>query len=377
MVNTDLEAAIFRGLYQTSWPSAFNCTSNCTWDQDYVTLGFRSTCANVAEKTIATVQCADDQTLDSFYDNGSDCNMTTPKGVVFAFYPRAWITSIATRSGGLNSIEEGVYNASDLVSAAVWAWKQGIDPGNVTVTPLKTVLQKSDIVECTLGVVLYKYANVSSISNNFTIGTTEHMPLGMSSGSVSFWTSSGNSDTLVWWNDTGPGLPDVFVSEPNFNVLVNFLRSPSFTGTLGDIIQGNATYNPGSTAAFGNGSLEVVSAVFDNVALSMTDLVRQSGAMQLAQGSTSQAVVYIRVRWLWLILPLAVQFLGAVALITTVMGWRRTRNVPLWKGSALAVLYHSVDKDGVLGTQVKNLEELKQIGKMHVMLERSHGDSDA
>ncbi|KAL6805985.1 hypothetical protein J3E68DRAFT_422201 [Trichoderma sp. SZMC 28012] len=102
--------------------------------------------------------------------------------------------------------------------------------------------------------------------------------------------------------------------------------------------------------------------------MSLTDMVRQGISMQTAQGKTSQAVVFIRVRWRWLILPLAVHFLGAIALVGTIIG--RSRDVPLWKGSTLAVLYHSVDKDGVLGTQVRNLEELDKVKSIQVMLEK-------
>lgn len=119
---------------------------------------------------------------------------------------------------------------------------------------------------------------------------------------------------------------------------------------------------------FGYSNLKEVSFIFDRIAMSLTDMVRQGISMQTAQGKTSQAVVFIRVRWRWLILPLAVHLLGAIALVGTIIG--RSRDVPLWKGSALAVLYHSVDKDGVLGTQVKNLDELEKVKSIQVMLEK-------
>ncbi|KAH0532614.1 hypothetical protein TsFJ059_001284 [Trichoderma semiorbis] len=119
---------------------------------------------------------------------------------------------------------------------------------------------------------------------------------------------------------------------------------------------------------FGHGSLEEVSFIFDRIGNSLTDMMSEGISMQIAQGKTSQTVVFIRVRWRWLILPLAVHFLGAIALVGTIIG--RSRDVPLWKGSALAVLYHSVGKDGVLGTQVRNLEELDRVKSIQVMLEK-------
>lgn len=105
-------------------------------------------------------------------------------------------------------------------------------------------------------------------------------------------------------------------------------------------------------------------------------MIREKGAVQIAQGLTSQAVVYMRVQWLWLILPIALQVLGVLALVGALVGRRQTKDVPLWKGSALAVLYHSVDKDGVLGTQVKDLQELEDLGMTQVMLEKRSDGAD-
>ncbi|KAL7789716.1 hypothetical protein V8C43DRAFT_286178 [Trichoderma afarasin] len=106
-------------------------------------------------------------------------------------------------------------------------------------------------------------------------------------------------------------------------------------------------------------------------------MIRQGSGMQIAQGTTSEAVVYIRVRWEWLILPLVVHLLGGIALFMTVVGTKRTIDVPLWKGSTLAVLYHWVDKDGIIGSQVQNLEDLEKVKKMQVMLEKKGGISDS
>lgn len=148
-----------------------------------------------------------------------------------------------------------------------------------------------------------------------------------------------------------------------------FMKSGEFFGTFYQYsFPIDSDDPPGAARAFGYGSLEEVSFIFDRIAISLTDMVRLGISMQTAQGKTSQAVVFIRVRWRWLILPLAVHFLGAIALVGTIIG--RSRDVPLWKGSALAVLYHSVDKDGVLGTQVKNLEELDKVKSIQVMLEK-------
>ncbi|KKP00989.1 hypothetical protein THAR02_06892 [Trichoderma harzianum] len=210
---------------------------------------------------------------------------------------------------------------------------------------------------------------ISSISNAFDIGTTEQIPIGNYTRYTSRVGWASQDIFTRWWNDTGPGLPDISLLSRYVDMIVMFMKSGEFFGTFYQYsFPIDSDDPPGAARAFGYGSLEEVSFIFDRIAISLTDMVRQGISMQTAQGKTSQAVVFIRVRWRWLILPLAVHFLGAIALVGTIIG--RSRDVPLWKGSALAVLYHSVDKDGVLGTQVKNLEELDKVKSIQVMLEK-------
>lgn len=70
--------------------------------------------------------------------------------------------------------------------------------------------------------------------------------------------------------------------------------------------------------------------------------------------------------------------LGGIALFVPFIGTKRANSdVPLWKGSILAVLYHSVNKDGALGSHVRNLEDLEKVEKMQVMLEKKGGMSES
>lgn len=385
----DIPSTIFRGLYQNSWPSEFNCTSNCTWDKYYLTLGFSSTCANVTEETIGTVKCKRRQAGNKRdHEWEENCNMNAPRGVQFNFSPEMdIIMSINSSSWNASVLNSSFLNAAELFHAAVWTWDQEGDflreKGGWEEGGLRTNLQKSMVIECALGIALYNYSNISSISNNFNIGVTEKILLGKSTGST---TEHYSNDTMpqtdffeitFWWNNTGRGLPESYVSMTDLAYLNAFIHSTAFSGTIRKYQNASDPLSPGATVSFGNGSLEVVSSKFDNIALSLTDLIRQSSTKQLAQGLTSQAVVYIRVRWRWLILPLAVHFLGGIALVGTVIGRQQTRDVPLWKGSALAVLYHSVDKDGVLAARVKDLEELEKVKPIQVMLEKKSAIFDS
>lgn len=248
---------------------------------------------------------------------------------------------------------------------------------------LKPMLQNSTVVECTFSITMYNYSDISFISNNFHIGSSKKIPLGNNTGSTSVYRPDCNADIcgpldeIVWWNNTGPGLPNVSLSAADMSIITRLFESEAFSGSIGPIYKESLGAPPtGSTIAFGNGSLETVSGILDNMAQSMTDMIRERGTVQIGQGLTSQAVVYIRVQWLWLILPIALQVLGALAMIGALAKRRQTKGVPLWKGSALAVLYHSVDQDGVLGTRVKGLQELEDLGLTQVMLEKNSNGAD-
>ncbi|KAK4065009.1 uncharacterized protein Triagg1_8825 [Trichoderma aggressivum f. europaeum] len=380
--NDNVAIAFLRGLYQADWPDYFACNSNCTWDDHYLTLGFSSTCANATDETVGTLEC----------DNGEPwpghCRMTTPRGrVQFNFGPQyAPMTLNASEAMFQHFTYRELDNKSDslkdtdLFAASIWTLPEPRFSGEQNLAEYKkTLLRESVVVECTLGITLYNYSNVSSTSNVFNIGRTEQIPIGNYSGYTwgrPEWDPL--NDPTFWWNDTGPGLPDVSFLSRYVDIIVTFMKSREFSGTSYPYnvpIRVDNVDCPGATRAFMDGTLEQVSYIFDRVAMSLTHMIRRGNSMQTAQGKTSQAVVFIRVRWRWLILPLAVHLLGAIALVGTIIG--RSRDVPLWKGSALAVLYHSVDKDGVLGTRVKNPNELEKVKSIQVMLEKKSNISDS
>jgi hypothetical protein len=50
-----------------------------------------------------------------------------------------------------------------------------------------------------------------------------------------------------------------------------------------------------------------------------------------------------------------------VLLLTTMINNRRSNIVPLWKSPLLALLYHGIDSDGVMISDVKEPDELEQL----------------
>ncbi|KAM6481707.1 hypothetical protein HDV62DRAFT_397791 [Trichoderma sp. SZMC 28011] len=381
-INNDINSAVLNGLQPKSRIFAFNCHSNCTWDNYYITLGFSSACTDATKETLETLKCNDGpQTHSITGQQGLPCRMSTPNDVKLELGARTISDSYMNINSSILAIIDYL-NGSPAFYAAVWTWKPGNDYSvDIKIPDLKNLLRNSSmIIECALRVSLYNYSDISSISNSFTIGVIEQIPLGVITGLTTSNmlgdTHHPHQETSLWWNHTNDVLPDVYFSAIDLRYTSSFFRSSAFSGTLGDSTPGDHTFSPGATTFFGNGTLEVVSSIFDSISLSLTDMIRQGSGMQIAQVTTSQAVVYIRVRWEWLILPLVVHLLGAIALFVTIVGTKRTSDVPLWKGSTLAVLYHSVNKDGIIGSQVQNPEDLEKVKKMPVMLEVKCGISD-
>ncbi|KAL6696923.1 hypothetical protein J3F84DRAFT_407646 [Trichoderma pleuroticola] len=379
-INNDINSAVLGGLQPKSRRFAFNCHSNCIWDSYYITLGFSSTCTDATEETLETLKCNEGpQTHSIIGEQGLPCTMGTPNGVQFELGARA----ISNSYMNINSSELAIVDSLDgsqAFHAAVWTWEPGEDYSvDIEIPELKTLLRnRSAIIECALGVALYNYSEISSISNNFTIGVTEQIPLGVTTGyTVSDMlgdTDHPHQEMSLWWNHTNRDLPDVRLISVTPPASSSRLASLALLATVLLLLM---FFSPGATSFFGNGTLQVISGIFDSISLSLTDMIRQGSAMQLAQGTTSQAAVYIRVRWEWLILPLVVHLLGGIALFVTVVSAKRTSDVPLWKGSTLAVLYHLVDKDGVICSHVLNLEGLEKFEKMQVMLGKKGNMSDS
>lgn len=79
----------------------------------------------------------------------------------------------------------------------------------------------------------------------------------------------------------------------------------------------------------------------EKLAVSLTNAIRalDTGDTQQAVGRSSVTIQYIRVRWIWLILPATVVLLGIVLLAGTIHQSCRSR-VAIWESSPLAILFH-------------------------------------
>lgn len=79
----------------------------------------------------------------------------------------------------------------------------------------------------------------------------------------------------------------------------------------------------------------------DRVATAMTSRLRDISNYTV-QGQSGSMMLFVRVSWLWLLLPLFSVVFGTIFLIS-VMITTRKHKLPIWKASELALLFHGFD----------------------------------
>lgn len=97
----------------------------------------------------------------------------------------------------------------------------------------------------------------------------------------------------------------------------------------------------------------------DRVAAAMTNHLRDI-SNHIIIGQSGSMEIYIRVTWLWLLLPIVSIGLGTSFLVSAMIATRR-RKLPVWKASELALLFHGLDfplNNTIDTRQVSAMEEV-------------------
>ncbi|PNP54705.1 hypothetical protein THARTR1_04910 [Trichoderma harzianum] len=348
-----MQAAIFRGLSETSWTKLYTCGSNCTWPASQIVLGFDSACSNVTAQTDNIAQIA---ALSS--QNSGALNLTTPGGVVFTY---TWQTGASSGTVTAASLKTNTLAAAATAANGAFmrvAFLNDSYFGYYTEDSIYVVGPSTpEIVECTWSLVAWNYSLVTSDESNLNIGSRVLIPLVdgvyQQSGTGFITTTASHINYTV-------GGHDFFVSMDAVEPLQSFFASSAF--------EGNVNYGVGHGAGAG-----VIPAfmnanfidVMDRVAQSMTDSLQQN-ATQRADGLMQVDFTYFRVYWAWVSLPVAVQFLALVLLICTIIRNAEageTGQVPMWKSSRTVLLFHHFNEENDLLCDVQDLKELEDMEK--------------
>ena len=111
-----------------------------------------------------------------------------------------------------------------------------------------------------------------------------------------------------------------------------------------------------------------------NVAAAMTNYIRDASNHTIA-GQLGIAETYIRVLWLWIILPGVLVVAGALFLIMGIVETKR-RGVDIWKDSELALLFHGLNEGNEGFTGLHKISEMDYVAsriKVRMMSTRTGG----
>lgn len=108
-----------------------------------------------------------------------------------------------------------------------------------------------------------------------------------------------------------------------------------------------------------NPSVEYVS---ENLALSMTNAIRNMSGNEQALGTAYAPVTHIKIRWSWLVYPVAITLLGAILVVATIIDSHHAR-VVLWRTFPLAFLFHPLEGWDHADVKTTGRDEMEKIAK--------------
>ncbi|KAL2847777.1 hypothetical protein BJY01DRAFT_234169 [Aspergillus pseudoustus] len=342
-----MQSAIYQGLYDLDIAEPFRCSAACQWSESYISLGFKSDCKNVTEATLDTSACA--KPAEKTY-----CNMTTPMGLDIQTerVDTASATGFYLNARSLQINRTGINRTLDLPEIARFAiYRSSVDSNFFA--------YDENVTECSLSLTAYEYAGAKANGSSFAFEQKREVDIGDNSA----WgfcgpMSTGFSDRLCL-NATRRGGIDIPALEINFASLAalgNFFISPAISTAW---IEGSYyNHNLGVAAAL-SGNVNLTDR-FDMMANAMTDHVRYGPNTQTARGDLVERVPFVSIRWGYFVVPIVTEGFAILFAILSIINNRKSRNIPLWKSSSLAVLEcHHEERLGLLHTTGRDLNEIQ------------------
>ncbi|KAK1254373.1 hypothetical protein MKX08_008368 [Trichoderma sp. CBMAI-0020] len=344
-----MQSAVFQGLYGVNITEPFSCPGVCRWPGSYVSLGFKAECRNVTQQTLQTSNC-DNQAMESH-----QCNMTTPGGVMVG--ARIVLTDEATAY---------YMNATSLVDVDKVALDLSDSFPEITrfviyrSTPDHSFqMQNINVTECSLSITAYEYTDAKANGSDFSFASRREVDFGVKNPWFLMNQNATASFRRLTTNETTSGnihVPALEIDSPNIQTLQNFLTS---TSIISEFVEGNYKNTNLGVAAALIGDVDL-NARFDGMATAMTNYIRYGPNSRLAHGEVIQSEPFVSIRWEYFAVPLAIEALAIVFAILSIFNNRRSRNVPLWKSSTLAVLacQHNEQLE-LLQTTCKGIDEIQ------------------
>ncbi|KAI8661280.1 hypothetical protein NCS55_00997900 [Fusarium keratoplasticum] len=315
-----MQSAILRGLYNFNSQPEFTCGGSCRWNGSYISLGFKSACTNVTAWTLKQQRCEGPPVF-----GPRSCNLTTPAGIGLStwFVPTEGHTTFQINTTTGNYGDEANLGYSDMEVAKMAVYR-------ATAEVPQHSFNSSDvnITDCSLRLAAYEYSNAQANGSSFSFESIRQVDLI-------------DGDHVL-----------------DMKALGLFFLSATFKSQWIEGYGNNP--NPGLSTVLG-GDVDL-SQAFQEMAMSMTDYIRNGPNGIPATGDRIESRIFVSIRWHWLAGPVAIELAGLILTVLTIVGNRR--NVPLWKSSALALLACQHDEeDSLIRAKVRDMQEIIKVAE--------------
>lgn len=347
-----MQGAILNGLFNLNSPVDITCPGNCYWEE-FTTLAVTPLCENVT--AASDRQCA-------FKETSTICNYTTPTGLNF--------TGKRFFNGGSEDGGTPFASAAHSVESVELILNPGDKPPGSTM--LRIVIATMDepydvdrpyIVECQLDLVARTTRNLTVLNGTFNPGISEDMKL----NPVIIGTLRGTGSTFV--NGTGHLYPlyiyqiadehlSSYKGESTFNITdQDYYNIQTF---LADIFNNdNRVKTPISQIMYpplymSSDRVETIRAMARGITY---EFGRASGSK--LEGKVIESELYIKVNWLWIILPLAEVVMG-IAFMACTLIYNHRMGVAAWKSSNIVPLLTTMvgwENEQLGAASLRTLEE--------------------
>ncbi|PGH07831.1 hypothetical protein GX51_01541 [Blastomyces parvus] len=343
-------------------------TGNCTWPV-FHSIGVCSRCVDMADKVKMEGACTPGDLL-----MAKNCTISLQHGIPIvnpyegagvAASHIAWLLNYIPHgdyltAAGSPQIDGNFAGIHNPLIALGWL---EIDYSSLTnTTPIARAM------ECMFTYCLERY-NVSVKAGVSTIKTE---PVHLAS-----------MDQQSGWNVTAPLLPEkdkekitTFVVDDNagHSVWKNLILELVGNASTWDV--STEYFVPSNTFVSVAGTIETDAKVhlLETIARSITYTLLQPSNQTVA-GLTGIPRPFVEVRWAWVILPAIVVF-TTILFLCLAMLWSKRHNVPVWKSSYLALLYHGLEPPVDDKSRFTRMSDLSNhAANVRVRLATSTGDN--
>lgn len=344
--------AIYTGIFESQSPNSnsimMDCpTGNCTF-APYQSLGFCSRCANITDSLDLNITGFG--TLQNYkYELPNGWNFTTATNMMYLMNATAYRDLIQLDPTGWPLITN---------FTAITAAGYGVPP-DISAT------------ECALSFCVHTYQ--ASVKNG---KFSEKLVATDTSSNYSMTAATDNialTPKTCHYNGTTYHPP---YTNDNCTYKISWLSLLSMSNSLRPLLKGKGSlfisnrpsWSSDTTRAIYGlyGNFTEISGMFDSLASSLTTHARSKVCAATVPGTTWTVESYVRVRWAWMILPIALVAFMLVFFVATI--WN-TRNQFIWKSSPLALLFSNVDAPNALDVHPELSKMEKTSQKIRAKLE--------